>query len=149
MSTENIAILGLAVAGLTALIALFAAIGQWAPFWSDRHVISAYGSLFIASDGRLDLAISVSNVGKRPTTIRFIQIQPPHGPSHSCPFLPGGPARLDVGDAVSTVVPRAVAVQLWRDASEIQHLEFYVVDSANKRHSVSAVGRSARAKSRL
>ncbi|BEP57051.1 MULTISPECIES: hypothetical protein [unclassified Variovorax] len=145
MTTENIALLSLIVSGLSIVLALFAVFGPWLPLWMGRHKITAHGSPFQCDD-YLTLSISVSNVGKRPATIRFVQVQLPSSTTLSFPLLPIGSAHLDVGDIVEMVVPREVAHHLWKEIPDLHHLELAVVDSANRPHPISISGRSTKTK---
>ena len=136
----SVSLLSLAISGLSAAISLFAAFGRWMPSRAEKRQITACGFPFQSGE-HLELSIFVSNIGRHPTTIRFVQAHLPGSPTLSFPFLQVGSARLNAGDFVETVVPRYVAYQLWKNIVDLHRLELEVVDSANKSHPISISGR--------
>ncbi len=132
----------LAVQVMTLLVTLFGAFAAWMVFWRDKSELQLYGSVFEQEKGRYGLSISASNVGKRPTSLRFVEISRAGHPVMSFQFLPSGAALLDAGGTVSTLVPRQVAEKLWSNVGELYQHAFFVIDSANKKHRVPMGNRS-------
>lgn len=137
MTTESIALLSLAISGLSLLVALFAACGVWAPFWYDKHKLTARGAAIVSRDGSVQLSITVANVGKRPTVLHHILVEQPGVPGHYLGFAGDKPARLEVGDSISQLLTLAS----WKTVQDIHACDFLVIDSSNKQHKVGIDGR--------
>jgi hypothetical protein len=139
LTTENVAYLSLLVASLALAVAIFAAVGQWAPYWADTHRIEAHGSFVQAHDGGpYNLHISVSNTGKRPTSILHLTVKQAGQPARARPFLQDGPARLDVGESATAVLAGNF---LNEKLEAVGDLEVTITDSANVEHLVFSMGK--------
>lgn len=114
---------------IAAIVAVISLVVSLIAHASDRHKLKSYCSIYENPENVWNICVCVSNCGKRPVNISFIELKQENQNTCSYSFSAHGADRVDVGENRSSHLSFGAC-----DVSKLMKMKIFIVDALGCRH---------------